>query len=276
MPPPTPSRWATVGVVLWVLVLTCGLLFGAGLDRRLFILGIAVLQLALIVGFVILRRPSGPLVTGGVAVFAAAGADLVVVYSDPFTPGNVIFILAGAFGLSVVGQLFRPGRRTDLSVSLGVNSYLAILALSLSAYLALLRHPGGLQALWVCVIAAGVAVLAARAVDLTIPNPRINRQVPRGAFGIVIGGMVGTAAAAYSGVLLDGPTPEKAALGGLVIGLVAVLGDLSIGFFHAGRRIAGDGMAPWPVRHGLGPLVALAIVAPLVYLLSVYYIVRGF
>ena len=260
----------------WVLLVTCGLLFGSGLDRRIFILGIVVLQALLIVGFVIVRRPPGLFVTAGVGAVAAVGADLIVVYSDPFDPSNVIFVLAAAFGLAMVGQLFRGGGRVDLTVSLGSAVFLAVLVAGFAAYLGLLRHPGGAQALWVGVIAAGTAVLTARAVDLTIPDPRINRQVPRGAFGIVIGGMVGTAAAAYSGVLLDGPVPEKAAVGGLVIGLVAVLGDLSAGFFHAGRRIAGDGVAVWPVRHGLGPLMAFATAAPVVYLLSVYYIVRGF
>lgn len=276
MPPPTPSKLAKIAVVVWVLVLTCGILFGAGLDRRIFILGIAVLQLLLIAGFVLLRRPPGMLVTAAAGVLAAVGADLIVIYSDPFDPGDIIFVLAGAFGLAVVGQLFRGGGRQNLTVSVGVAVYLAVITAGFAAYIALLRQPGGLQALLVAVIAMGTAVLAARAVDLTIPNPRINRQVPRGAFGVVIGGMVGTAAAAYAGVLLDGPTPAKAAVGGLVIGLVAVLGDLSSGFLHAGRRISGAGVAPWPVRHGLGPLMAFATAAPVAYLLSVYYLVRGF
>ncbi|WP_147144538.1 hypothetical protein [Stackebrandtia albiflava] len=275
MPPPTPRRLASAAVVVWVLLVTCGILFGAGLDRLVFTAGIAGLQVLTVVGYVLHRRPPGPFVVAGAGLVAALGADLVMLYTDPFDPGGLVYVLAGAFGVAVIGQFFRGEAREKLTVSMGAAAYLAVLAAAYSGFIGLLRHPGGQAALWTCVIAAGTAVMTARAIDLTIPKPRINRQVPRGAFGVVIGGMVGTAAAAYAGVLLDGPTPDKAAMGGLVIGLVAVLGDLSAGYSHAGRRIDGDGVAPWPVRHGLGPLLAFATVAPVVYLLSVYYIVRG-
>jgi hypothetical protein len=123
------------------------------------------------------------------------------------------------------------------------------------------------------VVAAGTAILAARAVDLVMPDPRINRQVTRGAFGIVIGTMCGTASAAYAGLVIEGPDPSHAAIGGLLVALTAVLADLACGYMSAARRIDGDGTAPTAVVNVAGPLLAFAVTGPVVYLLSAYYMI---
>src|SRR5699024_5068054 len=106
-------------------------------------------------------------------------------------------------------------------------------------------------------------------------KPRINRQVPRGAFGVVIGGMFASAGATYASMVLDVSGPGPVALGGLVIGLVGVLADVAAGYLQAGRRISGQGVAPWPVRHGLGPLMAFGAAAPVAFLFGAYYLVSG-
>ncbi|HZE39495.1 MAG TPA: hypothetical protein VE172_11865 [Stackebrandtia sp.] len=275
LPPHTPTAWGRFLVVLVTAFITGGLLLVSGLPRWVFTLAVLALQLVLVAAYVRLRKPAGPMVIGLVGVMASLVADWIALASQPLSLDNLMYVIAGAFGLAIVGQLFRTDGRTELTVSLGSAVFVAASVCGYATWIGLLRQPGGLAAMWIGAIAIGAAIMAARACDITLPKPRINRQVPRGAFGVVIGAMVGTAVAAYAATVLDGPTPPRAALGGLVIGLVAVLADLAVGYIQAGRRIAGEGVALWPVRHSLGPVLAFGAVAPVAYLLSVYYIARG-
>lgn len=274
LPPPTPVLLARVVVALYTAALTGGVLVASLGPVWIFGLVILVLQVLLVVAYVRLRQPPGAvgiLVTG---LVVSVAADWVALYSSPFSFDNMIYVLAGALGLTIIGQLVRPTRE-DLTVSMGTSLLISSLACLHASWIGVLRQDGGGLALQISVIAVGAGVMAARACDLTLPKPRINRQVPRGAFGIVIGAMFAAAGAAYASVVLEGPSPLKAAIGGLVIGMVGVLADLASGFTQAGRRIAGTGVALWPVRHGLGPLLAFGAAAPVAYLLCVYYIVRG-
>ena len=98
----------------------------------------------------------------------------------------------------------------------GFTMILCIAVCGYTCYIALSRLDSAPPAMYSAVVAAGTAILAARAVDLVMPDPRINRQVTRGAFGIVIGTMCGTASAAYAGLVIEGPEPRHAAIGGLL------------------------------------------------------------
>lgn len=276
MPPPNPSRWAAAAAAAFAAALGVGIVAASMFDSWIYAAGIFGLQALAVAMYVWHRRPAGALTVAAVGVITAAAATLVTVLPQPFQPDLLVFVLAGAFVLAVAGQITRPGARERLTSSLGSSLFVAALVCGFAAWIALLRHGGGPQALEISVAAIVGGVAAARCSDLALPAPRINRQVTRGAFGVVIGGMVGTAAAMYTAVVLEGPVVAEAAMAGFVIGLVAVLADASAGFAQAGRRIGGDGVSPWPARHSLGPLLAFGVSGPVVYLLSVYFIVRGF
>ncbi|WP_415648324.1 hypothetical protein [Stackebrandtia soli] len=276
MPPPTPRRWTAAFAIAIAGALTAGLVLSGGLELRLIAAIVLAMQILLVVAYVLLRRSVSRPAAIAVGIGASIAADGIAVYTQPLQLDYLAYVVAAVFFATIVGQLARTRGRRGLTDGMATGVTVAVIAVGMSTLIGLVRHPGGGQALAIGAIAIGTAVMAARAIDITMPNPRINRQVPRGAFGVVIGAMVGTAMAAYAGVLLDGLTPQKAALGGLVVGLVGVLGDLAAGYTHAGRRIAGDGEAPWPLRYGLGPLLAFGAAAPVLYLLGVFYLVRAF
>jgi hypothetical protein len=76
-----------------------------------------------------------------------------------------------------------------------------------------------------------------------------------------------------------------AAGAGLVVGVAAVLTDLGVSFGTAGlpnrtNQNQPDGPdaaepAGWPSRYLLGPLTALAVVAPVAYVLGVLILLQG-
>ncbi|WP_344480837.1 hypothetical protein [Glycomyces endophyticus] len=272
LPPPTPHLIHRLPALAVVVIVAAGLVLGAQMERPVYAAGIAVLQVAAVVLVTWVRRIEGAWLTVAVASALAVGADWVAVTWQPVSLLPVTVLLALAFAAAVAGQL---ARRTHENVteSLGFTMVLCVAVCGYACYIALSRLGSAPPAMYSAVVAAGTAILAARAVDLVMPDPRINRQVTRGAFGIVIGTMCGTASAAYAGLVIEGPDPEHAAIGGLLIALIAVLSDLACGYMSASRRIDGAGTAPNPVVNAAGPLLAFAVTGPVVYLLSAYYMI---
>ncbi|RRR99489.1 hypothetical protein [Glycomyces terrestris] len=272
LPPPAPHLLHRLPALAVVIVVSAGLVLGAQMERPVYAAGIAVLQIAAVVLVTWVRRIEGAWLTVAVASGLAIAADWVAVTWQPVSLLPVTVLLALAFAAAVAGQL---ARRTHDGVteSLGFTMVLCLAVCGYACYIALSRLGSAPPAMYSAVVAAGTAVLAARAVDLVMPDPRINRQVTRGAFGIVIGTMCGTASAAYAGLVIEGPDPRHAAIGGLLIALIAVLSDLACGYMSASRRIDGAGAAPNPVVSAAGPLLAFAVTGPVVYLLSAYYMI---
>ena len=274
MPPPTPVALARLFVTLLAAGLTGCIIVASILQSWAVIGAIFGLQVLTVATFVWLRRPAGTVSTFRTWLSLYAIADVIAIYTQPFSLDRLAYVLAGAFGLVVLGQITRTNRE-GLTVAIGAAMLVSTLVCMYAAWIGLLRHPGGSDAIMISAVAIGSGVVAARACDLTLPRPRINRQVPRGAFGVVIGAMFAAAGAAYASMALDVAGPGKVAVGGLVIGLVGVLADVAAGYLQAGRRISGQGVAPWPVRHGLGPLMAFGAAAPVAFMLGAYYLVGG-
>ncbi|WP_335991963.1 hypothetical protein [Glycomyces sp. MUSA5-2] len=272
LPPPTPPLLHRLPAVAVVVVVAAGLVLGAQMERPVYAAGIAVLQIATVVLVTWVRKIDGAWVTIAVASLLAVAADWVAVTWTPVSLLPVTVLLALAFGAAVAGQLVRRTHE-GVTESLGFTMVLCVAVCGYACYIALSRLGSAPPAMYSAVVAAGTAVLAARAVDLVMPDPRINRQVTRGAFGIVIGTMCGTASAAYAGLVIEGPDPKHAAIGGLLVALIAVLSDLACGYLSASRRIDGAGTAPNPVVSAAGPLLAFAVTGPVVYLLSAYYMI---
>ncbi|WP_199034161.1 hypothetical protein [Glycomyces salinus] len=272
MPPPTPHWLHRLPPVAVALVIGAGLILGAQLERPIYAAGIGVLQLAMLAAVTWTRRIDGAWVPLAVGALVAVSADWAAVYWTPVSLLPVTVLVAGAFGAAVAAQLVRRDH-AGVTENLGFTMLLAIGAAGYACYIALSRLGAAPPAMYSAVVAATTAILAARAVDAVMPDPRINRQVTRGAFGVVIGTMCGTASAAYAGLVIEGPDPRDAAIGGLMVALTAVLIDLACGYLAAARRIDGEGAAPPAVAGVAGPLLAFALTGPVVYLLCAYYLV---
>ncbi|WP_157930824.1 hypothetical protein [Glycomyces xiaoerkulensis] len=272
MPPPSPRWHYRLPPLAATVVIAAGLVLGAQLERPVYAAGIGVLQLAMLATVTWTRRITGawvPLATGAVL---AAAADWAAISWTPVSLLPITVLLAAAFPAAVFAQLFRRDHAGVIE-NLGFTMLVCIAVAGYTSYIALSRLGAAPPAMYSAVVAAGTGILAARAVDLVMPDPRINRQVTRGAFGIVIGTMCGTASAAYAGMVIEGPEPRNAAVGGLLVALTAVLVDLACAYLSAARRIDGDGTAPQPVIDVSGPVLAFALSGPVVYLLSAYYII---
>ncbi|MDA1361730.1 hypothetical protein O1R50_19030 [Glycomyces luteolus] len=272
LPPPSPTLLHRLPAIAVTIVISAGLVLGAQMERPVYAAGIAVLQLATVGLVTWVRKIDGAWVPLAIASALAVAADAAAVAWSPVSLVPITVLLALAFGAAVAAQLVRR-THTGVTENLGFTMMLGVAVSGYACYIALSRLGSAPPAMYSAVVAAGTAILAARAVDLVMPDPRINRQVTRGAFGIVIGTMCGTASAAYAGLVIEGPEPSHAAVGGLLIALTAVLADLACGYMSASRRIDGSGTAPNPVVSAAGPLLAFAITGPVVYLLSAYYMI---
>lgn len=272
LPPPTPPLPHRLPALAVTVVITAGLILGTQMERPVYAAGIAVLQIAMVVLVTWVRKLEGAWIAVAVASGLAVAADWAAVAWTPVSLMPITVLLALAFAAAVIGQLCRK-EHSGVTESLGFTMLLCVAVCGYTCYIALSRLGSAPPAMYSAVVAAGTAILAARAVDLVMPDPRINRQVTRGAFGIVIGTMCGTASAAYAGLVIEGPEPSHAAIGGLLVALIAVLADLACGYFSAARRIDGAGTAPAPIVSAAGPLLAFAVTGPVVYLLCAYYMI---
>src|SRR5690606_25522207 len=117
---------------------------------------------------------------------------------------------------AVIGQLSRRSGRIRVTESLSASLLVVVGVIAYATLIVLTRLPSGTQAILVSLTAAGVALVVARTTDMVLPWPRLAPQVPRGAAGVVVGAMLGTAIAGYLGRIVAGFTPGSAALLGLV------------------------------------------------------------
>jgi hypothetical protein len=259
-------------------LLGIGLVFGAqtagvGSARIPYAIVIGGIQVLFVLAFTMALRPPGIRVVAAVGLLTALAADVAAIAPRQVSIAPLGVVAVAGFAAGVVGQLVRREGRIRVTESLGATLVIVVGVISYATLIVLTRLPIGTQAITVCLTAAGVALVVARLVDTMAPWPRLAPQVPRGSAGVVLGAMLGTAAAAYLGSVLRGFQPDNAALVGLVAAVAAVLADLSVGYAEAGRRIAGEPPTMWVARHLQGPLAGFALAAPLAYLMSVIFFV---
>ena len=269
-------RQLALAIAVFAGLLGVGLILGAQTsapDSRtpyaIVLFGVQVLYL---LAWTMALRPPAASATAGICVAVALVADYLAVTSTSPGLAPLIFVALGGFVAALIGQLFRAedrarvgdSWRTTLVIVLGVVAYAIPVVLT--------RQALGTQTLMLAAAAAGVALLIARLTDSIFPSPRIAPQVPRGATGVVLGAMLGTLGAAALGSVLVLPfTPAKGAVIGLIAAVVANLVDLAVNFGEAGRTLAGDTPTFWVARHMQGPLGAFALVAPVTYALTHWY-----
>ncbi|WP_082772688.1 hypothetical protein [Actinoplanes sp. TFC3] len=267
-------RQLSIAIAGFAALLGAGLILGAqtsGPDARwpyaIVIFGVQALY---VLAFTMAIRPPAAGITAGVCVAAGAVADYVAVTTEPAGVVRLLYVLAGAFVLALIGQTIRAQDRLQLRDALGGTFVVVLGVISFALLLVLTRKPIGTQAVLVGLTAVGIAVLLAHLIDAIWPKPRIALQVPRGATGVVAGAMLGTLAAAGLGSVLVLPlTPAKGAILGFVAAGVASLVDLAVNYSEAGRSMAGEAPTFWVARHMQGPLGAFSLSLPITYILTV-------
>jgi hypothetical protein len=269
-------RQLSVAIAIFAGLLGMGLILGAGTaapDNRLpFAIVLFGVQLLFLLSWTMALHPPAASTTAGVCVAVALVADYLATYRDATGLLTLLLVLVGGFAVALIGQLFRAGDRARVSDSWRTTLVIVAGVVAYAIPVILTRVPLGTQTVEVCAAAAGVALLVARAFDAIFPRPRIAPQVPRGATGVVIGAMLGTLLAAVLGSVLVLPfTPAKGAVIGLIAAVVANLVDLAVNFGEAGRTLAGDAPTFWVARHMQGPLGAFALVAPVAYALTYWF-----
>lgn len=281
--PVTPVRRLLSSAIAGFAGLLCvGLIFGAqtagvGPARIPYAIVVFGIQLLFVFAFTMALRPPGILAVAAVGTATAAGADLAAILPQQATVAPLGYLAAAGFAAGVIGQLVRREGRIRVTETLGATLVIVVGVVAYATLIVLTRLPIGTQAITICLAAAGVALIVARLVDTVAPVPRIAPQVPRGSLGVVLGAMLGTAAAAYLGSYIRGFEPGNAALVGLVTAVAAVLADLSVGYAEAGRRPPGEPPTMWIARHLQGPLAGFALAAPLAYLISaIFFVPRYF
>lgn len=241
--------------------------------RTAYVIVLFGVQLLGLLAWTMALQPPAAGATAGVIAVTALAADYLAATGEPGTLLPLFWVALGGFAASMVAQVIRAedrrlakdSWRTTLLIVCGAASYAMLITIT--------REPLGSQAILVCCVGAGVALMIARLTDAVFPKPRIALQVPRGATGIVLGAMLGTLAASVLGSYLVFPfTPTKGAVLGLVAAVAAHLIDLAVNFGEAGRRLAGEAPTFWLARHMQGPLGGFALTAFVTYFLLHWYL----
>ncbi|WP_231953689.1 hypothetical protein [Actinoplanes derwentensis] len=241
--------------------------------RTSYVIVLFGVQLLGLLAWTMALQPPAAGATAGVVAVTALAADYLAATGEPGDLLPLFLTAVAGFVAAMVAQVIRAEDRqrakdtwrTTLLIVGGVAAYAMLITLT--------REPLGSQAILVCCVGAGTALMIARLTDAVLPKPRIALQVPRGATGIVLGAMLGTLAASVLGSYLVYPfTPTKGAVLGLIAAVAAHLIDLAVNFGEAGRRLAGDAPTFWLARHMQGPLGGFALTAFLTYFLLHWYL----
>jgi hypothetical protein len=241
---------------------------GARIPFAVVVLGV---QLLFVLSWTMAMRPPALLLVAAVGMLVAVGADAAAVLPELAVLAPLGYVAVGGCVVGVLGQLVRSGDRSRVTDSLGATLLIMVGVVAFGTLIVLSRRPVGTQAIFVCLTATAVALVVARLTDAVLPWPRLAPQVPRGAAGVVLGAMVGTAASGVIGSYLVGFDPTSGALVGLVTA-AAVLADLGVGYAEAGRLMAGERPTMWIARHMQGPLGGFALAAPAAYAMTVFFL----
>lgn len=262
-------RGLSIALAGFALLLAFGLVIGSQATQIGFTVVLFGVQVFFVLAWTVASRPPSPAVTASVGVLTAAASCVAVNIPVEASLVPVGYVIAGAFGASVIAQLAVRGGRAGVTESLGVTTMVVVGVTALSTFAVLSRQPLGDQVMLAGLAAVAVGIATARICDVISPSPRITPQVPRGSTGIIAGAMAGTAAGAVAGLLVDGMSTFEGAVAGMVAVLVAVVVDLGTGYAEAGRKLEGDAPFMWLARHLQGPVGAFAFAAPVLYVVGV-------
>ena len=225
--------------------------------------GVLILQMLLILGFLALVDAPA----AGGAFLVAAGAtlagDAVILLSDGRVSG-----LAGVVGLAMVAallhQLVRRGR-TRVTESLADTLVAVVVAVAVVSLVALRMDGGGDEAVRVCLAAGAAALLLGRLGDRVLPKPALALGATRGWPGLLLGLGAGAAAA----VAVAGETGPVAGTRGALLGLAVsasvAAADLAVDLGAAELTSARRDIRRVEALRPVGLLLPVAALAPVAY-----------
>ena len=269
MPWAPVRRMLSITIAGFSLLLGFGLIIGSQATQTGFTIVIFLAQVLFVIAWTVAARPPSPFVVVIVGTLTALACSIAVNIPVEASLAPLGYVVAGAFGAGVIGQLALRGGRAGVTESLGVTMTVVVGVCAFGALGVLSRQPLGDQVLLAGLASVGVGLAVARLCDAVSAMPRIAPQVPRGSTGVIAGAMAGTAIAAAAGWQIEGITTFQAAVAGMVAVLVAIVVDLGTGYAEADRHLEGQVPFLWLARHMQGPLGAFAFAAPAIYVVGV-------
>ena len=265
-----PTDLGHVTAVAVCLVAGAVLVVGARAGAVELLLAVALMQALSALSWVLacgMSGRAGALVVAGVA---ATGSDICVSVWPHSRLGTLLVIVALATPLMFVHQLSRGAARVRIVESLTSTAVLVVTVTGLAAFVQL-RHEfvpaqAGGRVVAAVVAAAAGALIVGHLVDVIMPVPRFDAEVPRGLLAVVasagLGGSVGHLALG-DGTQFTGTrgTFVGAALGALV-GLFAV----AAAFIEHSAPLP-PGARDRRLRPVAATLLTLSLTAPVAFLL---------
>jgi hypothetical protein len=232
------------------------------LGRGGLIAGVAVLQAALVVGWVVTAALEGARSSLGLGLTAALAADLVLGLPARPRLGLLLGVLGIGFLAVVVQQMLRR-RREELVASLAGALVLVTAVCGLAALLALSRSAADRGIAVTAVLAVGAALVAGHLVDLVLPRPQVTPELPRGLVGLVVAVVAGALVAVLrhgAGTLATG---LSSVVFGTVLGGVAALMSLAASYVIADALLSDRPPGRWalPLVQAVLPIAACGPVA---------------
>jgi hypothetical protein len=238
------------------------------------LVAIAVLQAALVTGWVVGTRAPGRIGLFVIGALAAGGADVAVSVWPHSRLGTVLIVLALALPVSFAHQLIRGAARNRIIESIGGTAVVVVAVVGLTALLQL-RHEfsagvgegatvGG-QVVAGVVAAVGGALVIGHLVDLVYAAPRFDAAVSRGLIAVVasigLGGSLGHLFLRSHAEFAGG----RGAFVGVAVG--AVVAFLAVAAAFIGASAEAPGTLAARMRPLLLALLPLAVVSPVAFLL---------
>jgi hypothetical protein len=258
-----------LGIAATALVAGVGLTVTAQVGALALLVAVAVVQAAFGVSWIFGTRMPGRRGAVVVATLAAAGADVTVSMWPHGRLGTLLPVLGLAVPVMFVHQLLRGAARSQLISSLSAVALLVLGEVSLAALLQVRHEFDGDLGGNLASVAAGAAlaaVLVGSLVDVVIPVPRFDPDVPRGLLGLVASAAVG---AAVGQLLLRDETDFADGRGlflGAAVGALAGLLAVATSFVQH-TTTGGTSRSARVARPVFAALLPVALLAPAAFLL---------
>ena len=226
------------------------------------VVGVVVLQVALVVGWVVTAALESPPASIGLGIAAALGADLALLLPARPQLSGLLAVLGVGFVAVIVQQMLRR-RRDELVASLS-GALLLICAMCGAAALLLLgRTATDREVAVTAVLAVGAALVVGHLVDVVLPRPQLTPEVPCGLLAVLLAVVAGALVAVFrhgADTLTDG---LSSVIFGTVLGGVAALISLAGSYVVADTLTTDRPPARWalPLAQALLPIAACGPVA---------------
>ena len=264
---PAGARRAHLASALLAVLVTAGVVAAAIVaDRDGVVIAVAVLQALLLPTWVLGTAMPGRI--GGILIGlgAAAAADAALLLRDRVTLMPLLGVLGLALPAMLVHQLTRGVVRVRTTESLAGTALLVVAVAALSSLVALARAVDGPRLVLALAVGAGAGLTAARLADAAAPAPRLAEDVAHGLLAVLAAGVAGAAGGTLSAFGARQLTHAGGALLGAVVGVVAALVAVGVGFIAASRPGTGRGTAA--ALGYVGVVLPLAFAAPVGYLVA--------